>query len=66
MAETREDTASLYASVTLRWHVIVDGKEPECSFDAAKRVYLDYPWIGEQVDAFLSDRANFSTASSRN
>lgn len=65
MQERRDDVASLYAAVTLSWNVFVGGEAPECNPVNAKKLYLDYPWIGEQADQFLADRQNFSPASSQ-
>lgn len=67
MEELRDQNAFLLASVTLSWDgIVVHDKELECNLENAKRLYLDYAWVREQVDSFVGDRRNFLTASSRN
>lgn len=68
MAEAREDQAAMYAHVTVAWRgVELDGISLDCTFDNAKKLY-GHPglgWLCEQVDRFIGDRQNFSTASSQ-
>lgn len=53
--------AELLACVTLGWseNFTVDGEPLPFSEDAARKLYLAQPWIREQVDLFVGDRANF-------
>lgn len=39
--------------------ILVAGKEIEFSYDNALMIYERFPWIKEQVDAAVGDRANF-------
>ncbi len=65
MEEAREDRVFLLASATIAWDgIVVGGKELACNFNNAKRVYELAPFISDQVDAFIGNRANFSAASS--
>ncbi len=58
--EQEESGLSLLAACTLSWEgVVVDGQELPCSKDNAKTLYRRFPWIREQVDQFIGDRANF-------
>ncbi len=60
MEEQRDDRAFLLASVTLEWHgIVVNGQPWECSPEKAKELYLVAPFIAEQVDEFITDKANF-------
>lgn len=50
----------LLAVSTVDWTNITEGgDEIECSFQNAKRIYKDHPWIREQLIEFQEDRANF-------
>ena len=52
--------AELLAACTLGWVGIEEeGKPVPFSEAEAVRLYTDYRWIREQVDAFIADRANF-------
>lgn len=53
------DVIEVIAKATLAWDIIVDGAKPECTFEEARNLYRAYPWIVEQADAFIFDRANF-------
>lgn len=58
------DGCELLASVTLSWSGVEEnGKPVECSTENAMDVYRRFPWIREQVDEFVGDRANFFTTS---
>jgi hypothetical protein len=57
------DAAELYATLTIGWHGITEGNQPvECTFDNAKRIYEKHGWLRQQIDEFVSDRANFFKA----
>lgn len=66
-AEIEADAVSLLAACTQSWRdaelgkpvLEIDGAELECTPDNARRVYTEFTWIREQVDAFVGDRANF-------
>lgn len=64
--EMEQQAAELMASITVGWaNLERDGKPVDFSHDAAQQVYIDFPWIREQVDQFVTDRANFFTRPSR-
>ena len=58
--EQEESGLNLLAICTLAWEgVIVEGEELPCTQENVKMVYQRFPWIKEQVDQFIGDRANF-------
>lgn len=58
--QTQQDALDLLVAVTVGWAGMTEnGEELEFSPENAKRVYRDYPWIKEQADEFVHDRANF-------
>lgn len=62
--ELEEDGLNLLAFCTVSWKgIVLDGEAPVCSAEAARKVYDRLPWLREQVDAFVGDRANFLKAS---
>lgn len=65
--ETERDLLDVLVACTLSWDNVLDtdGKLIAHSDDAALNLYLNYPVIREQVDGFLSSRANFLQASSQ-
>jgi len=53
----------LLAKCTRSWSgVELDGKELEFSTDNAVMVYERFPWVKEQIDIAIGDRANFIKA----
>jgi hypothetical protein len=58
--EIEQDNIILLASCTKSWSgVVVEGKEIPCTVDNAVMIYERFPWIREQIDAAIGDRANF-------
>jgi len=61
--EIEADGLDILAKCTTGWSgVIVEGKEIEFSVDNATMIYTRFPWIKEQVDVAVGDRANFIKA----
>ncbi|MCK5605398.1 hypothetical protein KAR91_26135 [Candidatus Pacearchaeota archaeon] len=61
--EVESDGIELLAACTTGWTGVVrDGKVIEFSKDNAVMIYKGYPWIKEQVDIAIGDRANFIKA----
>jgi hypothetical protein len=55
-----EDTCELLAECTVEWTGLVeDGEAIAFTKEAAFDLFMKYPWIREQVDVFIGDRANF-------
>lgn len=53
-----------FAKATVEWSgIVVDKKPLECTPENAKALYRRFPWIRDQVRAFIADRANFLKAS---
>lgn len=51
---------ALTVAATADWENIeLEGETLECTPENAKKLYKDYPWIREQVEEFMADRANF-------
>ena len=45
---------------TLDWaNVAFEGEVLECTKANIRKVYTAFPWVREQVDEFVDDRANF-------
>jgi hypothetical protein len=58
--EVEQDGLELLAKCTRSWSgVVIEGKDIEFSYDNAVMVYERFPWIKEQVDTAIGDRANF-------
>ncbi|QPB10617.1 hypothetical protein [Bacteriophage sp. 438212] len=61
---SRTNEINKFAAATVAWSgIVVDGEEVPFSTDAAKGLYRRFPWIRDQVRAFIGDRANFTKAS---
>jgi hypothetical protein len=61
------DALSFLAKCTAAWDgIVVDGKALPCDRENVMQVYERFPFIREQVDEFIADRANFLKASSKN
>jgi len=60
-----DGSLNLLAECTLGWRssegadFLLDGKPLAFSKENAKKLYQRFPWIKEQVDAWVGDRANF-------
>jgi hypothetical protein len=58
--EVDADTIAILAACTTGWkNVSIKGEELAFSKDNAARLYKEYPWIRDQVDAAVADRGNF-------
>jgi hypothetical protein len=63
--EIEQDATVLLAACTKSWSqdgkptITMDKKELEFSVDNAIALYERFPWIKEQVDVAIGDRANF-------
>lgn len=58
--EIQAESSGLLAACTLSWKgMVVDGQEVPCGRDAAGALYLRFPWLREQADAFISERRNY-------
>lgn len=61
--ELEQNGIELLAACTLGWAgVVLDKKPLPFTKDNAKMLYNRFPWIKEQVDAAIGDRANFIQA----
>jgi len=58
--ELENEVIELLVACTLDWEGIeYEGKVLECNKENARMIYKKFPWIREQVDNFINDRANF-------
>lgn len=49
-----------FAAVTLAWQGIEEGDKPvPCTVKEAERIYMQYPWIRDQVATFIATEANY-------
>jgi hypothetical protein len=57
------DRLEVLVACTISWEGIgFDGGEKECTPENARAAYKKLPWLREQADAFIVDRANFLKA----
>lgn len=56
---TEEEDLDFVATATVAWHLFIGGEWLELSYEAAVQVYREYPWIYEQANVFIGDRAHF-------
>jgi hypothetical protein len=63
LADVRAETIDLIAACTISWTIMVDGELYPCTRDNVREVYRRLPWLVDQADAFITDRANFLKAS---
>jgi hypothetical protein len=64
--EIESDGLELLAACTKSWSgVVIEGKQVAFSHEAAADLYTRFPWIKEQVDTAIGDRANFIKGSSK-
>jgi hypothetical protein len=60
LEEIEQDSLELLAACTKSWSgVIIDGKAIDCTKENAVALYERFPWIKEQIDTAIGDRANF-------
>ncbi len=63
MQSIEDDAVDLLSAATVGWDgIVVDGKELPFSNENAKTLYERFPWIREQVNSFIGERANFLKA----
>lgn len=54
------DSVELMSLMTKSWkHIVLNGEALECNPHNARRIYVEFPWLREQVNRFISNRANF-------
>ena len=57
--DLQAESIEILARCTLSWSgVVLDGKDVPPSKEAAAALYTRFPWLREQVETFISDRAN--------
>lgn len=56
--EAQRDAAALLARCTTECYLIENGEPVECSVQALSALYLKYPWLKEQAEEHMGDRAN--------
>lgn len=59
-SEMREDTLNMLVACTVGWEgVVLDGAPLPFNPANARKLYQRVPWLREQVEEFVGDRANF-------
>ena len=62
-SDKEEIRAKALAAVTLSWRGFLNkGKEFTFSQEKAEKLYINAPYVMDQVDKFIGDRANFMKA----
>ncbi len=55
-----DDVVTILVACTVGWTGLAeDGKDIPFSRKDAKRLYVKYPWLREQVSTFIENRGNF-------
>lgn len=55
-----QERARILADCVVSWSgVTLEGAELECTADNAQMMFIRFPWLADQVDAFQARRANF-------
>ncbi len=55
-----EDTIDDLVKMTVEWEgFTLDGKELKPTADNVRKIYTEWPWIREQAQEFVNNRANF-------
>ena len=58
--DLQAESIEILARCTLSWSgVVLDGKDVPPRKEAAAALYTRFPWLREQVETFISDRANY-------
>jgi hypothetical protein len=59
--QAQRDAAILLARCTTECHMTENGVPVKCDVDTLTVIYTKYPWLREQAEEFMSDRANLIT-----
>ena len=57
--EIEASSLDLLVKCTEAWNLTLDEKPEDFSQDKARQVYLEHPWVREQVDAVFGDTRAF-------
>lgn len=58
--ELEEVAHEKIVAAILDWRgMVLHGEDLPCTRENARRVVTEFPWVGEQVDAFAQDRSAF-------
>lgn len=57
--EIEASSLDLLVKCTEGWNLTLDKKPEEFNQDKARQVYIDHPWVREQVDAVFGDTRAF-------
>lgn len=57
--KSEANAIELLAACTIDWSIQVEDEPEPFSRENAEIVYREHPWLREQVDIFVGDRANF-------
>jgi len=60
LEEAEEQALSTLVRCTVSWKGVQEkGESLKCTPENVEHMYKGYPWLREQVDEFIGDRANF-------
>lgn len=60
--ELEAEAVDILSLCTLEFQdIVLNGETLVCTQQTAKNLYIKFPWIREQVDVFIADRANYLT-----
>lgn len=58
--DLENDNMELLTACTKEWkHIVYNQKELPCTPENVKLIYTECPWIREQAEMFVNNRANF-------
>ena len=58
--EIESDNLELAIEATVSWeHIVLDGEKLQCTLPNTRKLYTRLPWIREQVDEVVNERANY-------
>jgi hypothetical protein len=60
--EIEADSIERLARITHSWDILNDKKVPALTYDNAKSVYMEYPWIMDQLAEGLEESNSFTKA----
>lgn len=67
LAAMEAETVETLSDCTMAWDgIVLDGEALPCTRANAVKLYTRFPWLREQADGFVSDRANFLKPSHKN
>lgn len=54
-----ESALNLVSKCIKSWNIRLGDEQPDCTPENIVKIFTEYPWMKDQVDIFMHDRANF-------